>query len=218
MKLKDLTPAQIKELKQQLKEEEKTLNEQRKVYKKKVNDTVPEIIVMLKELSKIISVAKGNVYEKLEGLITEKAEAYQKEETQQTHSFSTEDGCATVTIGFRVNDSWDDTVNVGVQKVKEFISSMGKNSETRALTNTILELLSNDSKGNLKASRVLQLNKFAQEINNAEFTDAIKIIQDAYRPIRTKQFVSVRYKNERGEISELPLSITDAPMVVTKNV
>jgi Protein of unknown function (DUF3164) len=213
MDIKDLTPKQLKELKQQLAEQDKAMNESRKAYKAKVNETVPEIVEMLKDLSSIISSAKVNVYEKLEGLITEKAEVYQKDDSQQTHSFSTEDGSSTVTIGFRVNDSWDDTVIIGVEKVKTFISDMGKNKETRALTNTILELLSNDAKGNLKASRVLQLHKFAEEINNPEFTDAIQIIQDAYRPIRTKQFVSVRLKNERGEIVDLPLSITDAPMI-----
>lgn len=216
VKLSDLSPKERKALIQEMQAEEKALQESRKVYKGKVNNVVPEIFKMLKELSGIISVAKTNVYEKLEDLIKEKNQAYQKEDdSQQTHTFSSEDGTLSITIGFRVNDSWDDTVNVGVDKVKEFISGMGKNKETRALTNTILELLSNDSKGNLKASRVLQLHKFAEEINDSAFTDAIKIIHDAYRPIRTKQFVSARFKNERGEIQDLPLSITDAPMNLT---
>jgi len=216
VKLSDLSPKERKALMQEMQAEEKALQENRKVYKGKVNNVVPEIFTMLKELSGIIAVAKTNVYDKLESLIKEKNEVYQKEDdTQQTHTFSSEDGSLSITIGFRVNDSWDDTVNVGVAKVKEFISGMGKNKETRALTNTILELLSNDSKGNLKASRVLQLHKFAEEINNPAFTDAIKIIHDAYRPIRTKQFVSARFKNERGEIQDLPLSITDAQMIVT---
>lgn len=213
MKLKDLTPQQKKALIKEIEQENKAIKEARQAYKEKVNAVVPKLFVMLKELSNIISVAKTNVYNELEGLIAEKAEVYQKEDEQQTHSFSNEDGSATITVGFRVNDGWDDTVNVGVAKVKEFIETLGKDKDTKALTNTILELLSNDAKGNLKASRVLQLHKLAEEINNKAFTDAINIIKEAYKPVRTKQFVSLRFKDESGNLVELPLSITEAHML-----
>lgn len=222
MNLKDLTPSQRKTLMKQLQEEANkeanAIKETRKMYKEKVDKVVPKLFEKLFKLSGEISKAKTYVYENLESLIGDKSYAYQKEDDQQTHSFSSIDGKQTITIGFRVNDGWDDTVNMGVDKVKAFISTMAKDKNSKALVDTILRLLSKDAKGNLKASRVLQLQKLADDIDNKEFSDAINIIKDAYRPQRTKQFVAVRYKNERNEPVELPLSITDVPLVIKENV
>ncbi len=217
VKLTDLTPAQRKALLKQLEkeqaEENARLKQERKAYKEKVDKVVPALFTRLMKLSAKITEEKANVYQSLEGLITEKGIAYQREGDQQTHSFTSLDGSKTITIGFRVNDGWDDTVDTGIAKVTDFIKAMGKDKNSKALVETILQLLSKDSKGNLKASRVLQLQKLSEEINNPLFTDAINIIREAYRPTRTKQFVSVRYKDERGNVVEMPLGITEAPLI-----
>jgi hypothetical protein len=217
MKLQDLTKQQKNALLKELREEEAQQKEQRKAYKEKVDKVVPTIFEKLHKLSNSIAQVKTDVYKSLEGLVNEKGEVYQRDgEEQQSHSFTSIDGSKTITIGYRVNDGWDDTINVGIAKVNEFIQTLAKDKASRALVDTILQLLSKDAKGNLKASRVLQLQKMAEEFNNTDFNDAINIIKDAYRPVRTKQFVSVRYKDERGEVVELPLSITDAPLIIEK--
>lgn len=222
IKLSDLTPAQRKALLRQLEKEQAKenalLKETRKTYKEKVDKVVPDLFKALQKLSNQISEAKTKVYGSLEGLITEKSEAYQRKDEPQSHSFTSLDGKQTITIGYRVNDGWDDTVDVGIGKVAEFIKAMGKDKNSKALVETILQLLSKDSKGNLKASRVLQLQKLSEEINNPLFTDAINIIKEAYKPVQSKQFVSVRFKNDRGESVDLPLSITDAPLITADQV
>lgn len=215
----ELTPAQkkqlLKELQKEQESEAKALKESRKNYKQKVDKVVPKLFDLLFKLSDRISKDKTAVYDALEGLVTEKGKVYQREDLdQQTHSFSNLDGDKTITIGFRVNDGWDDTVNVGIDKVSQFIQAMAKDKNSKALVETIMQLLSKDAKGNLKASRVLQLRKLSEEINDSAFTDAINIIEAAYKPVRTKQFVSLRYKDEVGNLVELPLSITDAPLLV----
>lgn len=216
--LSDLSAADKKKLRKQIEQEmraeENQLKQIRTSYKAKVDKVVPKLFKRLQEASDKLSKVKTEVYEALEGLIVQKNEAYQanKEQDyeQQSHSFTSLDGKQTIIIGYRINDDWDDTVEVGIAKVKEFITAMGTDENSRDLVDTVLQLLNKDAKGNLKASRVLQLQKLAEKNKNPLFKDAMKIIAEAHRPKRTRQFVTVRYKDDQGNSIELPLSITDA--------
>jgi hypothetical protein len=214
--LDDLSPEAIAALKLQLKKETKSketkVKELRKGYKDEVNKKIPALFRMLTACSAQLSAAKSKVYKELDSLVTMKSEVYERDQDQGTHSFTTDDG-TTITIGYRMNDGWDDTAEVGIQKVTDFIKSLGKDKDSKTLVETVLQLLSRDNKGNLKASRVLQLKKLADNTGHKKFIDAIQIIQDAYRPSRSKQFVTCRYKNETGETKELPLNISEAEII-----
>jgi hypothetical protein len=212
VKLGDLTPQQRavlkNELKKELQEKESQVKELRKGYKDQVNKTIPELFQKLKKSSELLATVKEQVYNNLQALVQMKSDVYDREQDQGSHSFTTDDG-TTIIIGNRSIDGWDDTVDVGIQKVTDYIQSLGKDANSKRLVKTVLQLLSKDKTGNLKASRVLQLKKLAEDIADAAFIDAIQIIQDAYRPNKTKQFVTCRYKDEVGKVIELPLSITD---------
>jgi hypothetical protein len=213
--LGDLTPqaraALIRELMKEQKENEEKIREQRIGYKDAVNKLIPKLFVQLKKCSEQLSDAKTRVYKELSGLVDKKSEVYNRDQDQYSHSFTTEDGICII-IGYRMNDGWDDTADVGIQKVGDYIQSLGKDANSKKLVATVMRLLSKDSKGNLKASRVLQLKKLADDIGDPAFKDAIQIIQDAYRPVRSKQFVTCRYKDETGQMKELALNIGDAQM------
>src|SRR5699024_11134901 len=96
-------------------------------------------------------------------LIALKDSLYKTKTDRHSNTFTTSDGRITVSLGYRTNDDWDDTVNAGVAKVKEFISSLAKDDTSAALAEMVLNLLAKDRKGNLKASRVLQLRQIAQK-------------------------------------------------------
>ena len=70
--------------------------------------------------------------------------------------------------------------------------------------------LSKDQKGNLKASRVLQLRQIAEKVNNEKFTEGVEIIMNSYAPIPSKKFIQAFAKNDKGEWEVIPLSLTDA--------
>ena len=110
-------------------------------------------------------------------------------------------------LGYRTNDGWDDTVNVGVDKVKTFIKSLAKDEDSAALTEMVMNLLAKDRKGNLKASRVLQLREIARKSGYPQLIEATDIIQNAYRPVDTRQYISVSYKDDKGVKQTLPLSL-----------
>jgi len=78
------------------------------------------------------------------------------------------------------------------------------------LVNAVLKLLSRDQTGNLKASRVMQLRKMADESGNELFIDGVRIIQEAYRPEVSKYYVRAEFKNEQGAWVNVPLGMTEA--------
>lgn len=70
-----------------------------------------------------------------------------------------------------------------------------------------MSLLSCDKKGNLNASRVLQLREVARKSGYQELIDAADIIQAAYSLVETVEFISVQYKDENGIKRAILLSL-----------
>lgn len=215
--LDQLTPEALEALQEQVRlrdqEEEKRIRAERKRYKELVNETVPPLVLALKEASNMLATVKKKVYDELSTLVVLKGEAYGREDDQTSHSFTTDDGL-TIIIGHRVNDGWDDTVNTGIQKVHDYLETLGTDKKSKDLVKAITQLLSKDSKGTLKASRVLQLQKIALEMGDLLFIDAIQIIQDAYRPVKSKEFVTCRYTGPKGEKIEVPLDISSVDVPI----
>lgn len=215
--LGDLTPEQKEQLfnEFQAKQKEKAdlQKTERAAYKKEVDGSVNVLFEELQTASQYLGKVKNTVLSTLKGFIEKKSELYGKDADQTSHSFTNEDGSISIIIGYNMTDGWDDTVNSGISKVNGCIRSFAKDKESKALVDTILKLLSKDGKGNLKASRVLQLKQIADKTENKELIDGIAIIHDAYRPVRSKEYVRCEYKAENGEKKTLPLSITDAEFI-----
>lgn len=202
--INNLSEAQLLEA---LRKKQNTKAQNREAYKNLVNETVPAVLLDLAVLSEQLSEAKKRTFEYFENVLKLKNEAYDIKEKQRSHTFSTE--TAEIVIGYRINDGWDDTVTAGVEKVRTFISSLAKDENSSALVDTIFDLLKKDAKGNLKGSRVLELQKLTEKFDNAEFTDGVKIISDAYKPIRSSWFVEA-YIIKNGEKTSVPLSMSAA--------
>ena len=68
----------------------------------------------------------------------------------------------------------------------------------------------NFTKGTLKASRVVQLRKIAEETGSERFMEGVQIIEEAYQPAISKQFVRAEMKNENGKWVCIPLGMTES--------
>ncbi|MDR0700472.1 MAG: DUF3164 family protein [Tannerella sp.] len=212
MNLKELTKeekaALLEELEAERKADAARVAAERETYKNLVDSTVREQVKRLRDVSRLILEAKSEVFEAFETVKSLKSELYGVRDSQQTHSFTTADGTLSITIGNRVNEGWDDTVNTGITKVQTFLQTLAKDDNSAALVETVMRLLARDRKGNLKASKVLELDKLAAKVGDAEFLDGIRIIKDAYRPVPTCQFVEVSMKDGHGVWKNLPLSMS----------
>lgn len=202
----DLSNLTYDELQAELKRREEAKTNNREAYKQLVKEIVPKAIFKLATASEILSNAKTEAFKFFEDILELKASAYGIKEGQQTHTFSDEN--SEITIGYRINDGWDDTVNSGIAKVEKYISSLSNSPETAALVKMVFNLLKKDAKGNLKGSRVLELQKLTKEFNNAEFTDGVGIIAESYKPVRSVWFIEASLIDHNGTKTSIPLSIS----------
>ena len=198
MDITKMTAAQRAELKAQLEAEERAEKQKREddiaAYKDSVDEFCRGKFARLQALSEEMRRAKEEVFGDAERLIALKEELFRTKSDRHSNQFTTSDGSITVALGYRTNDGWDDTVNAGVDKVKTFIRSLAKDDDSAALTEMVMNLLAKDRKGNLKAGY-------------PELIEATDIIQSAYRPVDSCQFISVSYKDEKGVNRALPLSL-----------
>ena len=203
MDITKMTAAQRAELKAQLEAEERAEKQKREesiaAYKSSVDEFCRSKFSRLQALSEEMRRLKEEVFGDAETLIALKDELFRTKSDRHSNQFTTSDG--------KITDGWDDTVNVGVDKVKTFIKSLAKDEDSAALTEMVMNLLAKDRKGNLKASRVLQLREIARKSGYPQLIEATDIIQNAYRPVDTCQFISVSYKDDKGVKQTLPLSL-----------
>lgn len=217
--IEKLTPEQQEQALQQLlakKEAEKTrVKGDRIAYKELAAKAVKEMFIPLQNTSSALSDIKKLVFDSFAHLIDMKKELYDVKENQQSHTFSNEEASKRITVGYRVLDRYDDTAESGVAKVREYMDSLAKDSDTAKLVNMINSLLKRDPKGNLKANRVLELQKLASESDSETFKDGVQIISDAHKPQKSSDFIEADFKDEHGKWHSVALSISsvDFPSV-----
>ncbi|MBP4139983.1 DUF3164 family protein [Flavobacterium geliluteum] len=204
--VKPITAFTAAELKEQLAKLESKKDQDRDAYKALVLETVPKAMFQLCAASEVISAAKTATFKYFEDILDLKNQVYGLKEKQQSHTFSTDK--EEIQIGYRINEGWDDTVTAGIQKVENYLSSLSKNEETATLVSMLFNMLKKDAKGNLKGSRVLELQKAAADSKDEEFIDGVAIIAASYKPVRSSWFIEAALINEDGSKTPVPLSMS----------
>ncbi len=211
MDIKQMTPAERAALKAQLEAEERAESQKRQesidAYKQMVDEFCADTFTRMKKVSEILRAEKERVFAAAELLIEQKEKLYKTKQDRHSNQFTTADSRVTVALGYRTNDGWDDTVNEGIAKVKEYLQTLTATKEGAEAVDIVLKLLAKDKKGNLKASSMIQLEQHAAKSGNSLFIEGVQIIRDAYRPVDSCQFISVSYKDENGVKHTLPLSL-----------
>ncbi|MBF1373078.1 MAG: DUF3164 family protein [Porphyromonadaceae bacterium] len=193
------------------KEEAKQAKENRDAFRNLASTIVDDLFPELEEASRRLVEIKKKVYDSVEQVIKMKEEVIGvKNKGQRSHSLISTDEHRRIIVGYYQRDGWDGTVEDGISMVKDYISSLAGDEATRKLVDIILDLLSRDGKGNIKADKVLQLDKYAESIQDDRFSEGVAIIKEAYRPVRTKDFVRAQVKNAMGGWDDLPLGMTEA--------
>lgn len=211
MDITKMTAAERAALREQLEAQERADSQKRQesidAYKKMVDEFCEDVFGRMKKISDLMRVEKERVFAGAELLIEQKEALYKTKQDRHSNQFTTSDGKYTVALGYRTNDGWDDTVDVGIAKVKEYLRSLTSTEEGAKAVDIILKLLAKDKKGNLKASAMIQLEQHAAKYGDPLFIEGVQIIRDAYRPVDSCQFISVSYKDDNGVKHTLPLSL-----------
>ncbi|WP_289645996.1 MULTISPECIES: DUF3164 family protein [Muribaculaceae] len=192
------------------KRREKERREQRRQYAGMVDDEISVTIPQLRELSEQIKLVKETVFGNFEAILRMKSEMTGVASGgQNSHTFTNSDSTLRVILGVNTIDGYRDTVEDGIAMVKGYIESLAKDDATKALVNAVFRLLSRDGQGNIKASRVLQLRRMAEDSGDERFLEGVRIIEEAYQPTVSKKFIRAQYKDDKGAWRYIPLGMTD---------
>ena len=195
------------------KEAAQKAKDEREVYKQLVDDTIESTIPELMSISEDIKTVKKTALENFKAVLEMKAEVIPrkatKDDEQRSHTFTNSEGNKRIILGVYVTDGYRDTVEDGIAIVKEELEKLGRDDESKALVRMVLKLLSRDAKGTLKASRIVQLRKTAEEIGNKRILEGVGIIEESYQPAVSKQFIRAEVKNDVGAWVNIPLSMTE---------
>lgn len=80
---------------------------------------------------------KADIFASASTIIQMKNELFNVKSDRKSDTLSTSDGSKTIRIGNRINEGWDDTVNIGVDKVKAYLRTLAKDDNSASLVDTV---------------------------------------------------------------------------------
>lgn len=184
----------------------------REMYRQMVDEEIENSIPVLLGISEEIKASKQKVLDNFKTILAMKADLFKTKmrNDQRSHTFTNSAGDKRITLGVHVTDGYRDTVEDGIAIVKEYIASLANDEKTQALVNMVFRLLSRDAKGTLKASRIVQLRKVAEDTGDARFMEGVRIIEESYQPEVSKQFIRAEMKDRNGMWRPIPLGMTES--------
>lgn len=184
----------------------------REMYRQMVDEEIENSIPVLLGISEEIKASKQKVLDNFKTILAMKSDLFKTKmrDDQRSHTFTNSAGDKRITLGVYVTDGYRDTVEDGIAIVKEYIASLANDERTQALVNMVFRLLSRDAKGTLKASRIVQLRKVAEDTGDARFLEGVRIIEESYQPEVSKQFIRAEMKDRNGMWRPIPLGMTES--------
>lgn len=110
----------------------------------------------------------------------------------ESHTSTLEDGTASITIGHNVTIGFDGTEAIGVEKIKEFLTSLSTgDSNVIKLSKAVNTLLKPSAKtGMLNPVSIIQLTKLREDFNSELFSEGLDIIINAQQRRVNSMYVS----------------------------
>ena len=200
---------------QKAEEAKNAAKQMREDYREMVDDAIESMMPGLRTMSECLTNHKKKVFEEFSAILEMKAEMFKMEKGEdlnnQSHTFTNSKGTMRIVLGNYVTDGYLDTADEGIAKVQNYIQSLASDEKSQALVKMVMRLLAKDAKGTLKASRIIQLRKMAEESGSAEFIEGVKIIEEAYQPQTSRTYLKAYIKDEKTNAwVQLPLGMTEA--------
>jgi Protein of unknown function (DUF3164) len=111
---------------------------------------------------------------------------------QDSHTCSTPNGQASLTIGYNVNIVFDGSETAGIQHIKDYIASLAtdddKVQKLSKMVNTFLK--PNGKTGMLNPTKIIELSKLRDEFADQRFNQGLDIIFAAQQRQRSNMYVS----------------------------
>ena len=198
------------------KEAAEVRRQQREAYQQMVDEELATSIPALRRLSEEIKAIKDATFGNFAAVLEMKADVVGfKEDGQYSHTFTNSGSTLRLTLGVNTVDGWTDMAESGIGMVRRYLESLATDEKSKSLVNAVMRLLTKDRQGNLNASKVLQLQKMAEDSHDDQFIEAVKIIRESYQPTETRRYIRAQYRDEStgNAWRNIPLSITDVDLM-----
>ena len=185
-------------------------------YKKLVDEAISQTVPEAHCIQEMLTRTKDGIMDRFRTVIDMKEELFvgskQLKDGRYSDTFTNSESTMRVTVGYNTLDAYDDTYTAGVEMVNTYIESLATDDKSKQLADMVTNLLRERSKaGQLKAQNVLRLEQMAAESKDETFIEGMRIIREAYRPQKSKQFVKVEVKNpETNEWVPITMNMTNA--------
>ena len=189
-----LTEEQKKQIAANFAAEEKAKKEKKAADKKLLkgleNDVVLKVIDFFIDKRNDLEDRIVNLFKEIEPVIELRAEVFGNEKREQdSHTFTLDDGTASVKVGWNVRPSFNGTEAEGIVKLRQFMASLAGESENEKLMMDMIQIfLKTDSQGNYNPQKVRELNSMRDRANSELFNEGMDIINEAMIDIRTSRY------------------------------
>jgi hypothetical protein len=189
-----LTPEQKQTIADQVAQEEKDkkakLAKDKKLLKGLENDIVIGQIDYFIDKREDIENRIVTLFSNIEPVIELRAEVFgNKKREQDSHTFTLDDGSASIKVGWNMKPSFNGTEAEGIVKIREYMTSLAGESENEKVLMEMIQIfLKTDAQGNYEPKKVRQLNTMREKANSQLFSEGMDIINDAMIDIRTSRY------------------------------
>lgn len=189
-----LTPEQMQTIANQVAKDaldkKNKLAEDKKVLKGLENDVVLGEIDFFIDKREDIESRILQLFTKIETVIEMRADVFgNKKREQDSHSFTLDDGSASIRVGWNMKPSFNGTEAEGIIKIREYMASLaGESDNEKVLMDMIQIFLKTDQQGNYEPKKVRELNTMRERANSEIFNEGMDIINEAMIDIRTSRY------------------------------
>lgn len=181
----------------------------REAYRQLSEDAVDELFPEIEALYEHMQEVKKKVMERFLSILKMRDEAFGTDSKQGQYTFMNGDHGRRITVGRYKKFTHDTTAEPGIEMVKAYLEKLGTDSKTQNLVRMILDLLCENAQGELEPDKILQLDSYAEEFGDEEFSEGMRIIKESLIFDWTKYFFRAQKKTEGGAWKSIPLSMTD---------
>ena len=192
--LTQLSPEQLADLNNQIKEKEKADKakklKDKDLLKKLENEVVLSEVPFFIDKRDDVEARLLNLFKNIEPAIELRAEVFGNQKREQdSHTFTLDDGSASIKVGWNVKPTFNGVEGEGIVKIREYMTSLAGESENEKILMEFLEIaLKTDSNGNYEPRKVRDLNKMRDRANSELFNEGMDIIDSALIDIRTSRY------------------------------
>ena len=215
MTIAQLTPEErrklMAELHQQDKAAKKKKAEDRETLKTMIDDVVAEVAPVCAAFGLKQVAIVDDVFKKFHDIIALKKDVYEFDDKQASHTFTSRKGSGSITVGYNEIPGFDSTVDVGLQKIHTFISSLSKDDANRIKIEKVVSTLTKkNKKGELNPTKVIALSELKADMDDEQFSEGVDIVVASQFKTRTTMYVRGwhRVLAENGKEITIAFSIT----------